>query len=118
MNTQSTSSIASIQASSLPMIFIVLWSSGYIGGAIGILYAEPFTMTFLRFALAITRADALEIPRPLPERSGDRFRDPSRTDRSKTIQRTHQKKKARLAPCSGGSLVFEMLAGLSRTDAR
>jgi drug/metabolite transporter (DMT)-like permease len=36
----------------LPLSFIILWSSGYIGGAIGILYAEPFTMTFLRFSLA------------------------------------------------------------------
>lgn len=36
----------------LPLSFIVLWSSGYIGGAIGLHYAEPFTMTFLRFLLA------------------------------------------------------------------
>lgn len=36
----------------IPISFIILWSSGYIGGAVGILYAEPFTMTFLRFALA------------------------------------------------------------------
>jgi drug/metabolite transporter (DMT)-like permease len=36
----------------LPISFIILWSSGYIGGAIGLHYAEPFTMTFLRFATA------------------------------------------------------------------
>lgn len=36
----------------LPVLFIVLWSTGYIGGAIGLHYAEPFTMTFLRFATA------------------------------------------------------------------
>ncbi|HEV7368266.1 DMT family transporter [Arenibaculum sp.] len=36
----------------LPFSFVVLWSSGYIGGAVGLNYAEPFTMTFLRFALA------------------------------------------------------------------
>ena len=36
----------------LPLSFILLWSSGYIGGAIGLDYAEPFTMTFLRFGLA------------------------------------------------------------------
>ena len=36
----------------IPLSFIILWSSGYVGGAIGILYAEPFTMTFLRFSLA------------------------------------------------------------------
>lgn len=39
-------------ANVIPASFIILWSSGYIGGAIGILYAEPFTMTFLRFSLA------------------------------------------------------------------
>ena len=37
---------------SLPLAFIILWSSGYIGGAIGLKYAEPFTMTFLRFFMA------------------------------------------------------------------
>lgn len=37
---------------SLPFLFIVLWSSGYIGGAVGLDYAEPFTMTFLRFGAA------------------------------------------------------------------
>lgn len=36
----------------LPFVFIILWSSGYIGGAIGLHYAEPFTMTFLRFGTA------------------------------------------------------------------
>lgn len=39
-------------ASPLPPAFILLWSSGYIGGAIGVKYAPPFTMTFCRFALA------------------------------------------------------------------
>jgi len=38
--------------SPLPIAFIVLWSSGYIGGAFGVRYGEPFTMTFYRFSLA------------------------------------------------------------------
>ncbi|MDF3163403.1 DMT family transporter [Pseudomonas proteolytica] len=38
--------------SPLPIAFILLWSSGYIGGAFGVRYGEPFTMTFYRFALA------------------------------------------------------------------
>ncbi|MDQ0740826.1 DMT family transporter [Pseudomonas sp. W4I3] len=38
--------------SPLPIAFILLWSSGYIGGAFGMRYGEPFTMTFYRFALA------------------------------------------------------------------
>jgi drug/metabolite transporter (DMT)-like permease len=37
---------------SMPLMFIVLWSSGYIGGAIGLNYAEPFTMTLFRFGSA------------------------------------------------------------------
>ncbi|WP_432755487.1 DMT family transporter [Pseudomonas sp. WMBT8] len=38
--------------SPLPIAFILLWSSGYIGGAFGVRYGEPFTMTFYRFTLA------------------------------------------------------------------
>ena len=38
--------------SPMPIAFILLWSSGYIGGAFGLRYGEPFTMTFYRFALA------------------------------------------------------------------
>ena len=38
--------------SPLPIAFVLLWSSGYIGGAFGVRYGEPFTMTFYRFALA------------------------------------------------------------------
>ena len=37
---------------SRPTLFILMWSSGYIAGAIGIHYAPPFVMTTLRFALA------------------------------------------------------------------
>jgi drug/metabolite transporter (DMT)-like permease len=37
---------------SRPTLFILMWSSGYIAGAIGIHYAPPFLMTTLRFALA------------------------------------------------------------------
>lgn len=52
----------------IPLSFIILWSSGYIGGAIGILYAEPFTMTFLRFSLAglIVLAFAITTRAPMP----------------------------------------------------
>lgn len=68
MSTRSVSAPLTMQATPLPMIFIVLWSSGYIGGAIGILYSEPFTMTFLRFALAalIMLAVVVVTRTPLP----------------------------------------------------
>jgi drug/metabolite transporter (DMT)-like permease len=68
VSTRTLSAPAAVQAAPLPMIFIVLWSSGYIGGAIGILYAEPFTMTFLRFALAalIMLAVVIATRTPMP----------------------------------------------------
>ncbi|MDR3440739.1 DMT family transporter [Telmatospirillum sp.] len=54
----------------LPVSFVVLWSSGYIGGAFGVRYGEPFTMTFLRFSIAaiIFFAVALRIKAPWPKR--------------------------------------------------
>lgn len=36
----------------LPTIFIILWSSGYVAGKIGLPYAGPFTLIFLRFSVA------------------------------------------------------------------
>jgi drug/metabolite transporter (DMT)-like permease len=53
----------------IPFSFILLWSSGYIGGAIGIQYAEPFTMTFLRFTLAglLVLAFAIATKAPMPQ---------------------------------------------------
>ncbi|WP_209880911.1 DMT family transporter [Azospirillum soli] len=53
----------------LPLSFIILWSSGYIGGAIGLHYAEPFTMTFLRFGTAgiLLLIIALAMGAPWPE---------------------------------------------------
>jgi len=40
--------------SALPILFILMWSSGYIGGAVGLHSAGPFTMTFFRFTTAAT----------------------------------------------------------------
>lgn len=56
--------------SPLPISFILLWSSGYIGGAIGVRYGEPFTMTFFRFAFAavIFLCVALAIKSTWPKR--------------------------------------------------
>jgi drug/metabolite transporter (DMT)-like permease len=36
----------------LPLLFIVMWSSGYVVGKIGLPYAGPFTLIFIRFASA------------------------------------------------------------------
>ena len=35
------------------MLFVLLWSTGYIGAKVGLPYAEPFTLLFLRFVLAL-----------------------------------------------------------------
>lgn len=39
-------------ASTLPLLFILMWSSGYVVGKLALPYAAPFTLLFLRFALA------------------------------------------------------------------
>jgi drug/metabolite transporter (DMT)-like permease len=36
-----------------PVLFVLLWSTGYIGAKYGLPYAEPFTLLFLRFVLAL-----------------------------------------------------------------
>lgn len=33
----------------LPFLFIVMWSSGYVAGKVGLPYAGPFTLIFIRF---------------------------------------------------------------------
>lgn len=35
-----------------PGVFILLWSSGYVAGKVGLPYAGPFTLIFLRFSMA------------------------------------------------------------------
>ncbi len=53
----------------MPLLFIILWSSGYITGAVGLEYAEPFTMTFIRFgtASAILFLVAIILKAPWPK---------------------------------------------------
>ena len=36
-----------------PVLFVLLWSTGYLGAKVGLPYAEPFTLLFLRFVLAL-----------------------------------------------------------------
>ncbi len=58
-----------VSALSMPLLFIILWSSGYIGGAVGLEYAEPFTMTLFRFgsAAVILLAVAVLLKAPWPK---------------------------------------------------
>jgi drug/metabolite transporter (DMT)-like permease len=36
-----------------PALFVILWSSGFIGARLGVQYAEPFTVLLLRFTLVL-----------------------------------------------------------------
>ncbi len=36
----------------LPLLFILMWSSGYVAGKIAVPFAGPFTLVFIRFAIA------------------------------------------------------------------
>lgn len=49
---------ASLWLAAMPLLFVVLWSTGFIGAKFGLPYAEPFTFLFIRFALTL----ALLIP--------------------------------------------------------
>lgn len=40
-------------AAAAPALFVVLWSSGFIGAKAGVPYAEPFTFLLLRFVLVL-----------------------------------------------------------------
>lgn len=44
-----------------PGLFVVLWSSGFIGARLGLPYAEPFTFLALRFAIAAALMLALAL---------------------------------------------------------
>lgn len=54
MNTLSLPAASSLRASlfSLPVLFVLLWSTGYVVGKIGLPFAGPFTLLFLRFGIA------------------------------------------------------------------
>ena len=60
----------------MPTVFVLLWSTGFIGAKWGLPYAEPFTFLALRFAIAaalfglITIFSGASWPKSLPE-----FRD-------------------------------------------
>lgn len=52
----------------MPAVFVVLWSSGFIGAKFGLPYAEPFTFLLLRFVIValLLLAAALVLHAPWP----------------------------------------------------
>lgn len=56
MSTATTSSQAryhSLWLAAMPGLFVLLWSTGFIGAKFGLPYAEPFTFLFIRFVLTL-----------------------------------------------------------------
>ncbi|MGO3244609.1 MAG: DMT family transporter, partial [Halomonas sp.] len=45
--------LPSASLSAMPVVFVLLWSTGFIGAKFGLPYAEPFTFLFIRFALTL-----------------------------------------------------------------
>jgi len=56
----------------MPGVFVLLWSTGFIGAKMGLPYAEPFTFLFLRFAIltALLVVIALAFRAPWPSTWG------------------------------------------------
>lgn len=65
--------LASLVASSLPLVFIVLWSSGYVAGKLALPHTGPMTLLTLRFGLAalVLLALAVATGAPWPRRRAD-----------------------------------------------
>ena len=38
----------------IPFLFVLLWSSGFIGSKLGVPFAEPFTFLTLRYIIVLT----------------------------------------------------------------
>ena len=59
-------------SSAIPWLFVLLWSSGFIGSKLGVPYAEPFTFLMLRYCivLAILVPIALVSRAPWPQGRG------------------------------------------------
>lgn len=45
--------LSSAGLAAMPAIFVLLWSTGFIGAKLGLPYAEPFTFLFIRFVLTL-----------------------------------------------------------------
>ncbi|MWJ29275.1 EamA family transporter [Halomonas sp. ZH2S] len=48
-----TPTAASLGLAAMPVVFVLLWSTGFIGAKFGLPYAEPFTFLFVRFVLTL-----------------------------------------------------------------
>lgn len=69
MKANTANSYAALPAISLPLLFIVMWSSGYVVGKLALPFVGPYTLIFIRFASAavILLAVALASRAPWPK---------------------------------------------------
>ncbi len=65
-------SLGDLAVKTAPAVFVVLWSSGFIGAKFGLPYAEPMTLLFIRmFAVVVLLALLVALTRPpWPSRAG------------------------------------------------
>ncbi len=63
--------LSAVAASSLPLLFILLWSSGYVAGKLALPHTGPLTLLTLRFGLAalVLLAVAVATGAPWPHRA-------------------------------------------------
>ncbi|MGY6566963.1 MULTISPECIES: DMT family transporter [unclassified Halomonas] len=54
MPSTATSRFDAALLASMPILFVALWSTGFIGAKFGLPHAEPFTFLFIRFVLTLT----------------------------------------------------------------
>lgn len=54
-------SVVRMSSASAPAVFVLLWSTGFIGAKYGLPYAEPFTLLALRLAIAAALLGALAV---------------------------------------------------------
>ncbi len=66
-----TRAAAALDAASLPLLFILLWSSGYVAGKLALAHTGPLTLLTLRFGLAavVLISLALATGAPWPHRA-------------------------------------------------
>ena len=65
--------LSSAGLAAMPAIFVLLWSTGFIGAKFGLPYAEPFTFLFIRFVLTLLLLIPLALLMRIPWPSSPRL---------------------------------------------
>tara|TARA_R110002020_G_scaffold42000_7_gene123438 strand:- start:161 stop:1099 length:939 start_codon:yes stop_codon:yes gene_type:complete len=65
--------LSSAGLAAMPALFVLLWSTGFIGAKFGLPYAEPFTFLFIRFVLTLLLLIPLVVVMRIPWPSSPRL---------------------------------------------